>query len=61
LRADLDKEFTSNAHPELLLGFLKELCEGHYVPMQDLLHDQPNTIFDIDLVFEVIGCAHHTP
>ena len=53
LRADLERDFVSGAHPELLLAFLKELCEGHFVPMQDLLHDQESSLFDIDLVSEV--------
>ena len=57
--ADLSQEFTTRAYPELLLAFLKELCEGHFVPMQDLLHDQPNTIFDIDLVFEGYSLLLH--
>ena len=28
MRADLEQEFISGAQPELLLEFLKELCEG---------------------------------
>ena len=53
LRADLEQDFVTKAEPELLLAFIKELCEGHFVPMQDILHRQLNTLFDIDLVFEL--------
>ena len=53
LRNDLQRSFVTRAHPELLLGFLKELCEGHYVEMQDAMHNQPNTEFDIHVPHEI--------
>jgi len=53
LKADLHAPFLTRAHPEQLLRLLKEMCEGHYEPMQDLFHDQPHTIFDIDITMEV--------
>jgi hypothetical protein len=55
LRNDLREArgFTTRAHPELLLAFLKELCEGHYVEMQDAMHNQPYTEFDIHTEFEI--------
>ena len=53
LKADLHADFVTRAHPEPLLRLLKEMCEGHHEQMQDLFHDQPNTIFDIDITNEV--------
>ena len=49
-RRDLDAEFETLAHPCSLLCFLQRLCEGHYVEMQDLLHDQPNSKVSSSLV-----------
>ena len=34
LKADLHTPFQTRAHAELLLRLLKEMCEGHYEPMQ---------------------------
>ena len=53
LRADLHAPFVTRAHPDLLLRFLKETCEGHFAPMQDLLSDQPFAVVDIDFAAEV--------
>ena len=54
LRADMLKPFVTLAHPELLLSFLKELCEGMYNEIQDLFHDQPSLArLDIDLTLEI--------
>lgn len=53
LRADMEAPFKTLAHPALLLSFLKEMCEGHYEPMQDLFHEQPFSSVAIDIGSEV--------
>ena len=48
------KEFPTRAYVALQLEFLRLLCEGHQEKMQQYLRDQPSTLYDIDIVTEVV-------
>ena len=39
----------------LALRGLQLLCEGHYLPVQLLLREQPRTKFDVDLLQAAVG------
>ncbi|KAG2379446.1 hypothetical protein C9374_006563 [Naegleria lovaniensis] len=47
-----NEEFIEVGHVELLLEFLRLLCEGHNLEMQTILLHQPNNTFTVNVIHE---------
>ncbi|KAF0974298.1 hypothetical protein FDP41_006908 [Naegleria fowleri] len=47
-----NEEFIEVGHVELLLEFLRLLCEGHNLEMQTILLHQPNNSFNVNIIHE---------
>lgn len=52
MRSELEVGFVSRAFVLDVMTLLQSCCEGHNQQMQDFLRDQPQEVFDIDLVTE---------
>jgi len=49
-----EKDFPTRAFVHQILTFLRLLCEGHNQKLQNFFRDQPESLFDIDIVSEVV-------
>ena len=55
--AENNKEFPTRAFVLDVLELLQALVEGHNESFQNYLRDQPDRVYDIDIISEVVGLA----
>lgn len=53
MRKQLEKEFESDSNVASVLEFMRLLCEGHNLKLQDLLREQTAEMTSVDLISEV--------